>query len=104
MVEFYWLIYKLIMLLLMLLFILCVSVYARNNKGAKINFMDNLENFISSYASTTDNILIGGDFNACLNKNDRYPPIDKISKNTEALNSFLQQLMLKDCWQVSNQM
>ena len=81
---------------------ICVSVYAPNNEGAKINFIDNLKNFVSYYANTTDNIIIDGDFISCLNKNDRYPPIDRVSKSTDTLNFYLQQLTLKDCWQVCN--
>ena len=79
-----------------------VSVYAPNNEEAKINFINNLKNIISSHSSNMDNLIIGGDFNCCLSENDRYPPNKKQSKSDDALKSFLKQCNLNDCWKYSN--
>ena len=47
-----------------------VSIYAPNETNKRIDFFKELEKWIAKYAKSTENIIIGGDFNCC-DKNDR---------------------------------
>ena len=76
-----------------------VSVYCPNNERERINFIKNLSEWIKEKCISLDNLLIGGDFNCTLTKEDRRQI--NVDKSTSYLNKFINQCNLVDSWKKS---
>ena len=77
-----------------------VSVYAPNIEMDKIEFYQRLQNFIKSNSDNMHNLIVAGDFNACLRKTDRSTESRKMDKGDIALENLLKHSLLKDTWQI----
>ena len=47
-----------------------VSLYAQNVEGERIIFFNELNNIIEEHAISKDTLIIGGDFNCCLDTSE----------------------------------
>ena len=77
-----------------------VSAYAPNIEIEKIEFYLKLQNFIKSNSDNIQNLIVAGDFNACLKKTDRSPESAKMDKSDVAFEYMLKHTLLKDTWQI----
>ena len=79
-----------------------VNVYAPNNELDRITFYADLKEWISNLSHNINNVIVGGDFNCCLNQNDRSSQTHISDKSRNSLNIFLKQLQLYDAWSISS--
>ena len=77
-----------------------VLAYAPNIEIEKIEFYLKLQIFIKSNSDNIHNLIVAGDFNACLKKTDRSPESAKMDKS-DAFEYMLKHTLLKDTWQIS---
>ena len=85
-----------------------INVYAPNNAGKAIDFFDKIALIMNSEGiDISDNIFIGGDFNACLNPwLDRHSPRNVTSVTADPQSTALEKLMktfdIQDIWRIKN--
>ena len=77
-----------------------VSTYAPNIEIEKIEFYLKLQNFIKSNSDNIQNLIVAGDFIACLKKTDRSPESAKLDKSDVTFEYMLKHTLLKDTWQI----
>ena len=77
-----------------------VNIYAPNNLVERGKFFDKCKLFIHRHARENSNLLIGGDFNTVLNKEDRMSL--KADTCIKTLNSFMTSMSLTDIWKATN--
>jgi len=75
-----------------------VNVYAPNLEKDRITFFSNLSRWIESKSKSINDIICGGDFNCCLNANDRKPCTHLRDKSRTSLNTFINDLDLVDAF------
>ena len=78
-----------------------VSLYAPNVEGERIIFFNELNNIIEEHAISKDNLIIGGDFNCCL---DISVCKIKIHINDKSRNIFKNVLHNYSCRNISTTM
>ena len=79
-----------------------VTVYAPNTETDRISFYENLSEIIVKQCDNLNNVILGGDFNTCLTKNDRYPTTNHNDKSIITLRRLLTKCTLTDTWQSKN--
>ncbi len=75
-----------------------VSIYAPNNEKDRKAFFKNLSKWTLQYAYNTDNIVICGDFNCCLEDDDRIPRTHLNDSSRLAMLTMMKMCKLKDVW------
>ena len=73
-----------------------VNVYAPNDITKRCIYFDRVSSWISKYAICKDNIIIGGDFNCCLNDEDRSTFTHKNDKSRKSVENMISKLNLYD--------
>ena len=76
-----------------------VNIYAPNNEVGRAEFFRKLIKWISQYSDNTNNLIIMGDFNCCLNNTDRTPQTHLKDKSRNTLSKLIQTLNLLDGWE-----
>ena len=66
-----------------------INLYAPNSEKARIDFYRNVNKWVNSNASDTENYIISGDLNCCLNDNDRKPSTHLRDKSRLELSKFI---------------
>ena len=74
-----------------------VNVYAPNIELDRYNFFDNLINLLSTY-DYGDRIIIGGDFNVILEKEDKYQGQDRTQNSQNKIKHIITTFELLDIW------
>ena len=77
-------------------------IYAPNNINDRKLFFNRLKRWLNLYAQNKSNLIIGGDFNCCLNEKDRVPNTHLNDKSRKTFHDFINQIGLKDTWNVIN--
>ena len=73
------------------------NIYAPNGELDRYNFLDNLITLLSTY-DYGDRILIGGDFNVVLEKEDKYQGQNRTQNSQKKLKDIMKNFDLLDIW------
>ena len=75
-----------------------INIYGPNKEQDRNIFFYNISKWIKDKASTMDNMIIGGDFNVCLNDIDRSTRTHDKDKSRKSLKDIMAELNLIDAW------
>ena len=76
-----------------------VNVYAPNDENYRKQSFKSLIPWINENACNKENIIVGGDFNCCLENNDRSSKTHLNDKSRIEMKHILQKNNLEDVWQ-----
>lgn len=79
-----------------------VCLYAPNDEKERVEFFKNSTNWILKHSKNTDQIIVAGDFNCCLNDNDRTSRTHLKDASRESMKSLIKQCNTVDVWQFLN--
>ena len=79
-----------------------VNIYSPNREGERIKYLDQVYEWLQSNTDNTANIILGGDFNCCLNDNDREPKTHLKDKSRLHFKNLINNLELTDAWYSNN--
>jgi exonuclease III len=77
-----------------------VSIYAPNIEKDRTAFFKTLSKWITQYSTNTDNVIVCGDFNCCLNDEDRLPKTHVNDKSRLAMQNMMKFCKMNDAWQI----
>ncbi len=77
-----------------------ISIYAPNAVHDRIVFFEQLHAFVNLHALNMNRIIIAGDFNCVVEKNDRIS--GKVDRSTSSLNDLIGEFNLIDLWRFIN--
>ncbi len=75
-----------------------VNIYAPNVEKDRSEFFKKVNKWINQYSINVDNNIIVGDFNCCLNNQDRSPQTHLNDKSRKCLKKICKNLKIIDCW------
>lgn len=75
----------------------CINIYAPNIDSERITFFQNLSSIIMSKCPT-GNVVMAGDFNVTIKKNDKKFGTISVQKSVSNLNQILEEFKLIDIW------
>ena len=79
-----------------------VNVYAPNHIADRCEYFQQLQTFILQNSETNHSLILGGDFNCCLNNEDRSTNTHKDDKSRQVFQKMLNNLEMVDIWGVPN--
>ena len=77
-----------------------VSVYAPNIETERIEYFNTLKCWIKEHALTPKNLIIGGDFNCCVNQNETVLRSHVNDRSRKAIQHLISDLKCRNVWQV----
>ena len=80
--------------------ITAVSVYAPNIESERTEYFNALKCWIKEHALTSKNIIIGGDFNCCVNQSETVLRSHIKDQSRKAVQHLISDLKCSDVWQV----
>ena len=75
-----------------------VSVYSPNIESERVTFFENIQHILFNNVTNPDRVIVGGDFNCCLNVSDRFPVSTRPDKSVQYLVNLLKNCNLVDSW------
>ena len=76
------------------------NVYCPNEFKERCMFLEYVKHFIGKYAISTQNLIVGGDVNCVLSKNDRVSK--SVDKSTDKLKELIANFELCDIWRYNH--
>ncbi len=75
-----------------------INVYAPNHENERSRFFKHMNVWVNEYASYKNDILLTGDFNCCINDNDRLPKTHLKDKSRIEMSNMVKKIEVIDMW------